>query len=72
MEPDGLLSVEALPDGSLSYAADHLARQHVAATDIDVRDFHVLTQRYWNKIVARHYPEVANRVTQLTPAQGKE
>lgn len=65
IEADGLLSVEGPLEGSLSYTADFLARRHLSevATDTvdNVRDFHALTTRYYDKLVATYYPEIAAR-----------
>lgn len=56
LETDGLLNVTDPPTGSLSYQADHYARLHPATID-DVRDFHALTDRYYDKLCkARGFP----------------
>lgn len=61
LESDGLLSVKNPPSGSMSFQADYLARQH-PATSSDVRDFHDLTSRYYEKLLADQFPEtVATR-----------
>lgn len=58
VESDGLLSVKNPPDGSTSYQADYLARLHPATSE-DVRDFHALTERYYDKLVTDQFPDIA-------------
>jgi len=61
LEPDGLLSVgNTDKSNSLSLQADILARQHPTTAD-DVRDFHVLTACYYDKLLADQFPKVAAR-----------
>lgn len=58
LEQDGLLSVADIPQDSLSWQADYLARQHPADLR-DVRDFYDLTARYYEKLLAAQYPDIA-------------
>lgn len=58
LESDGLLSVVNPPSGSLSFQADYLARQHPANLS-DVRDFYDLSHRYYEKLIAAQFPEIA-------------
>lgn len=69
LEADGLLSADEPLEGSLSYMADFLARLHLAEVETDivdgVRDFQALTGRYYDKLIATYYPEVAKSKGEL-------